>query len=437
MENRGRHRIGISQNQPHINADVAPQKYNGTEGLLQENARRMVVLPVLNYHVFRYRYTNLELTDMVLIYGEALSNGGAARRLYMKRFPGRQVPCERTFVSAVQHLRDYGTFSPVNRNHNLENAARTRITSLSSSTCPTLKTRRSTMSIAFCQWLLQKIDEEPNFLSIILTTDEAGCTRDGVFNSHNTHIWSEENPHQIRERGFQQRFSTNVWAGIIGNRLIGPHVLPPHLNLNLNELSDLLDDVPLQIRRDMCSFTGQPDFNPCDFFLWGHLKQIVYETPVNTVEELTVRVNNAAESIRRNSDMLVRTQASMARRAQACIDNAKGYFQVTDEEVALLLEEGTDIQLFTENILAETAEAKRILASVEERHQQLLQIERMLTEVRDLFVQMSIIIDSQQELVDRIEYQAQSATNYIGAVDLGAVRRSKRKYLKVKDIFKI
>jgi hypothetical protein len=50
MEDRGRHRIGISQTQPHINADVAPQKYNGTEGLLQENARRMVALPVLNYH---------------------------------------------------------------------------------------------------------------------------------------------------------------------------------------------------------------------------------------------------------------------------------------------------------------------------------------------------------------------------------------------------
>jgi hypothetical protein len=53
MEDRGRHRIGISQNQPHINADVATEKYNGTEGLLQENARRMVTLPVLNYHVLR------------------------------------------------------------------------------------------------------------------------------------------------------------------------------------------------------------------------------------------------------------------------------------------------------------------------------------------------------------------------------------------------
>jgi hypothetical protein len=61
--------------------------------------------------------------------------------------------------------------------------------------------------IAFCQWLLQKIDEH-NFLSILLTTD------------------------QIRERGFQLRFAINVWAGIIGmgNRLRAPHVLPQHLN---------------------------------------------------------------------------------------------------------------------------------------------------------------------------------------------------------------
>jgi hypothetical protein len=39
MEHREHHRIGIRQYQPHINGDVSPQKYNGTEGLLQENAR--------------------------------------------------------------------------------------------------------------------------------------------------------------------------------------------------------------------------------------------------------------------------------------------------------------------------------------------------------------------------------------------------------------
>jgi hypothetical protein len=197
------------------------------------------------------QYTNPELTDMVLIYGEALSNAGAARRLYMERFPGRQVPCERSFVNAVQHLRDYGTFSPVNRNRGRSRSRRLLdlepeilqvVEEEPNVSGPRLALRMGVSSftiwrtlhkqglhpyhlqrvqhlkpedpprrIAFCQWLLQKIDEEPNFLRIVLTRDEAGFTRDGVFNSHNTHIWSEENPHQIRERGFQQRFSINVW----------------------------------------------------------------------------------------------------------------------------------------------------------------------------------------------------------------------------------
>jgi hypothetical protein len=109
-------------------------------------------------------------------------------------------------VSAIQHLRDYGTFS---------------------------------------------------ILSIVLTTAEARFTRGEAFNSHNTHIWSEENPQQIRERGFQQRISINMWAGIMGNRLIGPHVLPQHLNgeehliFLQNVLSVPLDDVPLLVWRDM------------------------------------------------------------------------------------------------------------------------------------------------------------------------------------------
>ena len=76
-----------------------------------------------------------------------------------------------------------------------------------------------------------------------------------------------------------------------------------------------------------------------------------------------------------------------------------------------------------------------MLADVEERHQQLLHIERMLVEVRDLFVQMSILIDSQQELVDRIEFQAQSATEYVGAgaVDLNSARDKKKKSFRVRS----
>ena len=43
-----------------------------------------------------------------------------------------------------------------------------------------------------------------------------------------------------------------------------------------------------------------PDLNVCDFYLWDHLKQIVYSTPVNSLDELQVCLLNAAEEIRRN-----------------------------------------------------------------------------------------------------------------------------------------
>jgi hypothetical protein len=71
-----------------------------------------------------------------------------------------------------------------------------------------------------------------------------------------------------------------------------------------------------------------PDLNPCEFFLWDRLKQIMYGTPVNTVEELTVRVNNAAESIRQNSHILVIDNSSFyGSKGTSVHNNGGGYFE--------------------------------------------------------------------------------------------------------------
>ena len=48
--------------------------------------------------------------------------------------------------------------------------------------------------VIYFEWLLEQCYERPNFLNCILFTDEAGFTHNSVFNSHNTHIWSDENP---------------------------------------------------------------------------------------------------------------------------------------------------------------------------------------------------------------------------------------------------
>ncbi|KAJ8941037.1 hypothetical protein NQ318_015513 [Aromia moschata] len=44
-----------------------------------------------------------------------------------------------------------------------------------------------------------------------------------------------------------------------------------------------------------CQISG---LTPCDFYLWGHMKQLVYSEPVNSIEELTARTAVAAETIR-------------------------------------------------------------------------------------------------------------------------------------------
>ena len=73
--------------------------------------------------------------------------------------------------------------------------------------------------VIYCEWLLQQCRERPNFLNCILFTDEAGFTRNAVFNSDNTHIWSDENLHARQKVRFQRGLSISVWTGFVNGHL--------------------------------------------------------------------------------------------------------------------------------------------------------------------------------------------------------------------------
>lgn len=81
--------------------------------------------------------------------------------------------------------------------------------------------------VNFCNIINNFHNGDRIFLSSILFTDEARFGVEGVFNLHNEHCWCDENPHLPVEHGFQNRFSINVWAGIIENYLIGPYFFLP------------------------------------------------------------------------------------------------------------------------------------------------------------------------------------------------------------------
>ncbi|KAJ8953752.1 hypothetical protein NQ318_015408 [Aromia moschata] len=110
----------------------------------------------------------------------------------------------------------------------------------------------------FANWLLDQQRNNVNFISNILFTEEASFTKNGITNLHNAHVWADEKPHATVVSHYQHQFqSINVWAGIIGNFLIGPFILPERLNGQLyleflqNDFPNFIEDLPLETRRNM------------------------------------------------------------------------------------------------------------------------------------------------------------------------------------------
>lgn len=352
-------------------------------------------------------YSIEEYVDMHFVYGECGGNARAAARRYAERFPGRRQPYRETFSAVDRRLRETGSVLPKNqeigrgRDPDMVNIEEHIINRVEED--PSASTREIAREVGvshwtvwrtlresllypyhlqrvqslspndfiprqnFCRWIVNSNNETPGFLSSILMTDECCFTRDGILNFHNTHRWADANPHAIYETHFQQRFSLNIWAGIIGNQMIGPYVLPERLNGDNyfhfleTHLPLLLEDVPLDIRRRMyfmhdgapAHFSLQvrqfltnvygerwigrggpiawpprsPDLNSCDYYLWGYMKSIVYRTPVNNLEDLEARVMMAAERIRNDPEELNRVSNSLLRRAEACIRANGAHFQ--------------------------------------------------------------------------------------------------------------
>lgn len=356
----------------------------------------------MNHH-----YSKEEMADIHYTYGRADGNSALARRYYAERYPDRALPSHSLFARLHQRIRETGSVLPGAGDRGNQRTVRTpeleqrvletvgrdpgvsvrtiaaaegishsiiweilheqllypyhiqRVQKLSAHDYPA---RRQ-----FCEWLIQKCTENRNFPTDILFTDEAGFTKDGIFNYHNEHQWADENPHAVFETKDQHRFAINVWAGILGDRLIGPVVLPNRLNgldyhnFLVNDLPRLLEDVPLIQRQRMWymqdgapphylqivrahlnqtygeNWIGRqgpiawpprsPDLNPLDFFLWGFLKTKVYSTPINDVAELQQRVLNVCDEIRVIPGIFGRVRFNLRRRARICFENDGGHVE--------------------------------------------------------------------------------------------------------------
>jgi Transposase. len=241
-----------------------------------------------------FKFTNQEYADIHFVYGFANGNSAEAAREYRRRFPNRRQPHPHVFINIHQRFANDG-LNLVHRDRNIINVnigrnRRNQRILHEFDRDPTTSTRkisriigvsRCTISrtlrrdhrhpyhlqpvqglrpgdeehrIAFSRWILNSIENDGNFLSHILWTDESCFTRRGVTNLHNQHEWAHENPHAIKPRNFQHEFSVNIWLGVYNNCLFGPYILPQRLNsANFlefleTESANMWEEIPLNLR---------------------------------------------------------------------------------------------------------------------------------------------------------------------------------------------
>jgi t-SNARE complex subunit (syntaxin) len=86
--------------------------------------------------------------------------------------------------------------------------------------------------------------------------------------------------------------------------------------------------------------------------------------------------------------------------------------KVTEEEVEDMLE-SDNLQIFTQDILVDTAQKRQALNEVEARHMEIIQLEANIRELYDMFLDMANLVEEQGELIDVIEHNVEHAADFV------------------------
>lgn len=220
--------------------------------------------------------------------------------------------------------------------------------------------------LQFCRWFRNELDMDPYFCQKILWTDETLFTNSGIFNRKNKHHYATNNPHLIRSVRPQVRFSVNIWCGLIDNRILGPYFLRGNLTgrgyaeFLQNGLEEMLDNLSLETIRNLIYFQQDgagphnaivvrdildrrfpgswigsngpvrwpprsPCLNPLDYFLWGFAKNSIYNTPIESEEQLRDKIINFFRTI--DPECIRRATSNMDQRTLLCINSDGGHFE--------------------------------------------------------------------------------------------------------------
>ncbi|XP_048838418.1 syntaxin-1A-like isoform X1 [Brienomyrus brachyistius] len=84
----------------------------------------------------------------------------------------------------------------------------------------------------------------------------------------------------------------------------------------------------------------------------------------------------------------------------------------TNEELESMLESDNPA-IFTSGIIMDSSITQQAMSEIETRHNEIIKLENSIRELHDMFVDMAMLVESQGEMIDRIEYNVEHSVDYV------------------------
>lgn len=220
----------------------------------------------------------------------------------------------------------------------------------------------------FSLWVGEKYLQDRGFHRLIFFTDESTFCTNGHVSTQNSRHWAFDNPNYVIHKRSQRYKKVNVWCGIFYDRIVGPYFIEHNLNehvyleiLNtfvlpfLNALEPEVrrnlfwqqDGCPahctLLVRQWLNEHFGErwigrfgpvhyparsPDLTPMDYFLWGVLKQKVYENDLpHDREVLKARIRDGINEINNQPATIRKVYSEFIKRTEKCVEIGGSYVE--------------------------------------------------------------------------------------------------------------
>ena len=223
--------------------------------------------------------------------------------------------------------------------------------------------------VTMCEWFCNVLENDENFLDNVWFSNEAHFLLSGHVNSKNNIFWGSRVPEEVLQRPLHSVKCT-AWVAMSKHGIIGPFwfedddgrsqtvnkeryitvlnkywaslgrrrgvlrasqwfqqdgATPHTANETIAWLRQRFEERLISRRCDVEWAPHSPDLNPPDFYLWGFLKDNVYQGNPQTIEELKTAIT---EKIRASpKEECIKVIQNFARRVQVCLQRNGGHLE--------------------------------------------------------------------------------------------------------------